>query len=429
MRRITIILAVAIVTLLPRPARAANTVGINTHIPAPEVIDLVVELGARWIRVDDNWPDHPDPCSQSIGWLPALDTAVDYAVAHGLSVYMTLAYTPACASAGDGAGDGPRNDVPQAALYHSFVRQTVAHYRAKGVTHFGLWNEPNLSGFFEGDGNAYVNDVVVPGMAGIAQGCADAGYSDCLALGPDLAHVGDYDVFLDAVLQRMAQSSLRFDIFTHHIYQGFDVAIYDGDSFINALDTRRFPFTRRSLVNVLTDNGLASGGVPAIEVWLTETGYRANPPTDAGEMATQKSFYMSVIDQQLARSWYTNTFFYEIVDSMDSIDGFGITRRDGMGGFTRKPAFDALRDRIASEPELNGTAAEPDAGPGPGQPDAGPGPSSPDGGSGGGGPDGGGGGNGSGDGTGSGGCSTGGGGAGALLLAGLALLFARRRRR
>jgi len=57
----TVILATAIVTLLPRPTRAANSVGINTHIPAPEVVDL----GATWIRVDDNHDGRrnlaPDP--------------------------------------------------------------------------------------------------------------------------------------------------------------------------------------------------------------------------------------------------------------------------------------------------------------------------------------------------------------------------------
>jgi hypothetical protein len=368
-------------TALASPARAAtgdNAIGINTHIPSNAVIDLVADTGAKWIRVDNNWLDQTNPCSGSITFFAPLDNAVSYAVSKGLKVYMTLAYTPACASTGNGDGMSSRNDVPMASLYGNYVRQAVAHYRAMGVTHFGLWNEANLEQFFEGSAAQYVSAVVAPGIPAITMGCSDAGHSDCKALGPDLAHVGDYDVFLEQTLQAMSGSSLSFDILAHHIYQGFDVQVWDGDSFVNALEMRRFQFTRRSLLDVLTDNGLASGGVPSIEIWITETGYRANPPTDTNEMQTQANYYMSVIDMQLGRAWYTNTFFYEILDSMDSIDGYGITRTDG-NGFILKPAYDALKNRIATEPQLNGTAAPVDAGPG-GNDDAGSGPGSPDGG-------------------------------------------------
>jgi len=333
-----------------------NAVGMNTHIPANSVIDLVVDLGAKWIRVDNNWLDQTSPCSASIGWFAPLDNAVTYAVSQGLKVYMTLAYTPSCASTGNGDGMSSRNDVPMATLYGSYVRQAVAHYRAMGVTHFGLWNEANLSQFFEGTAAQYVSSIVTPGLAAVTLGCSDAGQSDCKSLGPDLAHVGDYDVFLESTLNAMNGAGLSFDILAHHTYNAFDIQIWDGDSFLNALEMRRFSFTRRSLMDVLNATGLAVMGVPNIEIWITETGYHAMPPTDAGEMAIQSDYYMSVIDVQLARSWYTNTFFYEILDSGDSLDGFGITRNDGTGGYTLKPAYTALKNRITSEPALNGSS-------------------------------------------------------------------------
>jgi hypothetical protein len=264
---------------------------------------------------------------------------------------MTLAYGPACASLGNRDGTST-NDVPDAVLWASFVRQSVARYRAMGVRHFGLWNEPNLGGFFEGTAADYVRQVVLPGIPAVRQGCADAGHDDCRVLGPDLAHVGDYDVFLEATLRALDAAGASFDILTHHIYQGFDVQVWQGDSFVNALDQRRFSFTRRSLLDVLRDTGHAPGGVPATEVWITETGYRARPPTDPAQMNEQSRYLTRVLDEQLSREWFTNSFFYEILDSEDEIDGFGITRRDG-AGFLRKPAYAAVRDRIASTPSLS----------------------------------------------------------------------------
>lgn len=339
----------ALLPALAAPATAAigdNDVGMNTHVPADAVIDLCVELGVGWIRVDNNWLQTGDPCGAVTPFGP-LDDSVTYAVARGLHVYMTLAYTPPCASTGDTDGV-PNNDVPNAAAWERYVRAAVAHYRALGVRHFGLWNEVDLDGFWEGSAQQYVDLIVVPGLRAIRDVC-----SDCLVLGPELAHVGECDVWLEDILRAMDAAGVSFDIYSHHIYQGFDGAIWDGDSFVNALDHRRFTFTRRSFLDVLRETGHAPGGVPDREVWITETGYRCQPPTDAGEMNTQRDYYMRVIDEQLARAWYTNTFFYEILDSEDEIDGFGITRRSG-SDFLRKPAFDALRDRIASEPELSG---------------------------------------------------------------------------
>ena len=358
---------------------AGNELGVNTHVPATDVVQVSADLGAHWIRVDNNWFQTTDPCSGSIGSFAPLDGSVNDAVARGLKVYMTLAYTPACASL-DNSDDTNLNDVPDPTLYGSYVRQAVAHYRALGVTHFGLWNEANLGGFFEGSANQYVDNIVLPGLAAVAAGCGDAGFSDCQSLGPDLAHVGDYDVFLEDVLVRMNNASASFDILAHHIYQGHDVSPFSGDSFYNALQERRFSFTRRSLVNVLTDVGLATDGVPSIEVWITETGYHNRPATSASEMSAQRDYAMNTIDEQMARDWYTNTFFYEILDSNDDLDGFGITRREA-AGFFLKDAYLALQTRVATDPGYQEMQADPDAGPmdatdagpsNPSNPDAGP---------------------------------------------------------
>lgn len=356
MKRIVLVIAVAAGLSGPAHAATENAVGVNTHIPATDVVELVADLGAKWSRVDNNWLQHTDPCSDDIGWLPALDQTVLDAQAMGVSVYMTLAYTPPCASVFDTDGE-PNNDVPLTSLWENYVRQAVAHYRAMGVTHYGMWNEPNIH-FWEGTAQEYVDVIVVPGMDAVELGCSDAGFTDCMVLGPDLAHIGDYDVFLEDVIDRMDAQGAQFDIFTHHIYQGHDTPVYAGDAFLNALIDRRFPFTRRSLLNVLADTGHMNGDEPEWEIWITETGYHAQPPIDTGEMDYQEKHVMWTIDEQLQRDWWNNTFFYEILDSGDDLDGFGITRRNTDGSFFLKPAYLSLADRIANEPQLNGTLTQ-----------------------------------------------------------------------
>ena len=328
-----------------------NAVGVNTHVPSPQILDFVKDLGAQWIRVDNNWFHHGRPCSDAIEFLPALDRAVNYAIQKGLYVYMTLSYTAACGSTG-GNDDRDFNDVPAARLYANFARQAVRYYRRRGVRHFGLWNEPNSSGFFEGTADQYVDHVLIPGYAAVKSGCRDLGLGDCSVLGPELAHVGDYHKFLERVLHRMQRASLVFDIFTHHMYKTVATAPYEKESFVNALDDQRFSYTRPSFIDVLNKMGFAPDRIPVRQVWITETGYRARPPTDPAEMRRQANRYLEILNVQVARPWYTNTIFYEIVDPPSQAEGYGIMRYDANGTHFLKDAYLDLQDRLATDPRF-----------------------------------------------------------------------------
>ncbi|MDY0001880.1 MAG: sugar-binding protein [Polyangia bacterium] len=351
------------------PARAAigdNSVGMNVHDGRGAFIDAAVDLGVGWVRMDANWWVL-ETSQGSYNWT-SLDSAVNDAVAQGLEVYLTLAYTPSWL-ARHGDSDGWHgNDVPDNAQdWYDFVFDAVTHYHALGVTHFGIWNEPNLTGFFEGTVNEYVNVILVPGANAVRAAC-----STCFVLGPDLAHVGAVDEYLEDVMQLAPAGT--FDIIAHHIYQGFEetgVQVWDGDRFFNALDQQRFTFTRRSIRQILDAAGWAG------EVWITETGYRADPPGDVAEEDLQAIYVTRVLEEQLSRAWYTNTFFYEILDCKPdqpdcTIDGFGLMRAvSGSPGsrvfptdFRLKPAYDALKQFIADHPEITGAEPPPACGDG-----------------------------------------------------------------
>ncbi len=345
------------------PARAdfgVHGLGINTHVPSPERLDMCVDLGLDWIRVDGNW-DMMNPASGTFDYA-VLDGPVDGARTRGLNVFMSLGYTPAwvprVARSRSDAFSG--NDEPVTSTeWVAFVEDAVRHFRARGVTHFGMWNEANLDSFWESPAgsDAWIDKILIPGAAAVRRVC-----TDCVVLGPELAHVGSYDTFLNNVLARASSS---IDTLSHHTYNGWPetgTGVFDGDTFLQALEMRRFPFTRASLREVLDAHGWTG------EVWITETGYRATPG-DAAEEANQATYVRRVMEENLARPWWTNTFFYEIMDcGIDeagcTIDGFGITRptRDLSGGprafpgdFRTKPAYDEIRSFVMANPGIVGS--------------------------------------------------------------------------
>jgi hypothetical protein len=327
-----------------------HEVGFDAHIPSPAVLDLVRNSGAKWIRIDNTWMDQGDPCSANITFQPVLDDVVTNANARNLKTYMTLAYTPPCASLGN-TDDRQQNDVPDAGLWANFVRQAVGRYRSMGVTYFGLWNEPNLGGFFEGDNATYVEQIAKPGIQAVRQGCLDAGYNDCKVLGPELASIGAFDKYLEGTLKGIMKAGLMYDVLSHHIYQPPSRWIWEGQNFTQILESRRFPWDPYSVVEVLKRCGLAPNYVPQIEVWITETGEAEQPWNDQSGFESQRKKYMDVLDIEAGRSWLTNVFFYEITDAVGTpMDGYGATRLMDDGTYYLKPSYLDLQQRLATDP-------------------------------------------------------------------------------
>jgi hypothetical protein len=122
----------------------------------------------------------------------------------GLRVFMTLAYTPdwvprvsRTRSDSYGGSDEPLGSSEWVAFVDAIVRRM----RPLGVTHFGLWNEANLDGFWEEAAglDAWIDKIVLPGAEAVHAACGD-----CRVLGPELANVGESDVALDVILSRIA---------------------------------------------------------------------------------------------------------------------------------------------------------------------------------------------------------------------------------
>jgi hypothetical protein len=341
----------------------SHFVGVNAHQPSPDVLDAAKDLGVSWIRIDLNW-FQVEPTRGSYNWAP-FDAIIDGAIRRGLKVFPTLAYGPAWATEADGDGIAS-NNTPKPGEYQKFCQAVAARYAGK-ITHFGLWNEPNLAGFFEGTRQQWIDRVVIEGARGIKAGCPS-----CFVLGPELATVGkDYATYLDSALKAMRAVGLRFDIVTWHIYANFveidpGLLLCTGDTFQNKLDAHRVCKLGgvtvyegpRSVREILLDNGM--GDIP---VWITETG-RTAPLGDSKRTAEQVTYYRRVLEEQLRRSWYQNSFFYEIVDDNAIADKWGMAVRMGSSypaAYSRKPVWNLLKQALRN-PAFGGAGSECDDG-------------------------------------------------------------------
>lgn len=275
------------------PAVWASPFGINAHIPGPTVLDEIEAAGITWVRMDFRW-DLLEPSRGRYDW-SLYDPVVDAARARGLRIYATLQATPGWATQG-AAGAGVPADFGD---WADFCYVVAKHFRGR-VAAWGMWNEPNLPGFWAGTRDEYIAGILIEG--GRAIHAAD---STALVAGPDLAHLSshDWEGWLEDTIRR---GSAVLDVVTHHVYPS-------GSSHTDV--TKKLesggsqPWEDDAVREVLDRVGWL--GRP---FWLTETGMESGTAGDAD----QAGFYTNLLadwfrpDRDL--SWIDRIFFYEMVD-------------------------------------------------------------------------------------------------------------------
>ncbi len=315
-------------------AAEASHFGVNIHAPlGADVVarlDEVRDAGLGWVRIDFIWP-WVEPAQDQFDWR-AYDEIVAAARARGLSIYATLAYSPAWAT------DGPAvTGVPRSVDDWTDVCVRAAdRYRGK-IQVWGLWNEPNQDGFWAGSRNDYIERILKPGSTAIRS--VDAGAK---IAGPDLAHLtaGDSDwyVWLREILQK---ASDRLDIVSHHLYDrdgSRDVTKKLNDDTQFGGTPSLWPLVNPSLREVLRNTGWL--GRP---VWLTETGWASDQVGESGQAAQLTGLLSDWFTEQAGREWIDKIFIYELIDDPNtSVPRWGLLKSDG----SHKIAFGAVKGFI-----------------------------------------------------------------------------------
>lgn len=334
-----------------------NFVGVNVHIPSNDMLDAVADLGLKWIRIDVNWqdiqPDENVPPNYAVH-----DRVVDEALKRGLKVFATLAYFPRWATE-PGADEHHHNDVPRPGLYERVAKEAATHFAGR-IGYWGLWNETNLSHFFEGTRQQWLERVVAEGVRGFRAGCPS-----CKVVGPELAGLDKYHEWMDAFLSHLAAANLSVDVLSWHNYGNFEEInpVYvcaTGHYFKHLMDEQRncfgVPTGSPPMRPVIERHGL--GHLP---VWISETGYKAARDEQA-RLAKQVTYYRRVLEEQVKRPWFSGSFFYELVDDNSAeVPKWGMaTRSDGAASYPasyqKKPVWDFIEKAVTS-PAFGGSGS------------------------------------------------------------------------
>lgn len=283
-------------------------------------------LGADWIRVDFPW-SQIEPAQGTFDFT-VTDGIIANADALGINVYATLGGTPQWATDGAAEAGVPRDPAD----WDAFVYAVVSRYSGS-VKYWGMWNEPNLTQFWSGNRDDYINVIL-----SVGHDAAKRADPDCSVLGPELAHLksADWSGWLNDVLTRAGGD---IDIVTQHAYGG------DASGVLNELDGPQWPWDPPNVRDVIT--GAGAGNKP---FWLTETGFTTNGST--GE-ADQDAFYSGILNGMLTRPWWDKIFFYEIEDAPNTTDLWGLLR----GDHSPKPAFATYQGFIAAHQPVPGAPA------------------------------------------------------------------------
>lgn len=317
MRFYRVLAFVALGSLIGGPVAWSTGFGVNAHIPSNAVSDRIQAGGIEWVRIDFLW-SLAEPEADVYDW-SVYDALVDRLEARGLKIYSGLGSTPAWATKGP-ASSGVPDDVDQ---WREFCYLAARRYSGR-IHAWGLWNEPNLSEFWNGTRQEYIDTILIPGALAIR--IADP---SALVCAPDLAHLSsaDWDDWLRATINAAGD---YLDVVTQHVYPSNGWAsevTYD-------LETGGpFPFSTPSVQKVLQDTGWWRR-----PFWLTETGVESERWGEGRQATFVDELLNQWFDPQRGhRSWVDRVFFYEMNDGPSpSAYTFGLIQ--GPPDFTPKEA-------------------------------------------------------------------------------------------
>lgn len=296
--------------------------------------------GARWVRLDLDWshigrvPGRLDWCSTDRGMVAAR--------AAGLDVIGLATYTPEWARPAGSTDKHPPLDVSH---YGAFVEAAVARYRPIGVRVFELWNEPNISHFWQPrvDPAAY-SRLLQAGSAAARRAAADV-----VVLPAGTAPASDDKdgrslsavTFLEGIYA--AGGGPAFDAVATHPYTYPQGPLESGTTFAR-LDRLRAV--------------MEAHGDGAKKIWLTEMGAPTGDAPRAVSEEAQADAVTAVLRRAPTLAWIGPIIWYSYrdsgIDPEDTEANFGLVRRD----FDPKRALQAFID-AAGEPDPNPAAAQP----------------------------------------------------------------------
>jgi polysaccharide biosynthesis protein PslG len=289
-------------------------------------LDDFAALGVRFIRFDFSWADIQRDGRNSYDWTK-YDAVVSAANARGIKVLGLITYTPAWARPSNCTTIfcAPKNLND----YKNFVSQAVTRYSPMGVHYWEIWNEPNITNFWQPTPDAARYTQMLKGAYQAAK-AADPG-AVIITGGTSPATDSGGNIAPRTFVTRMYANGAKgsFDALGHHPY------CFDGETFNCPIQYADWSaWSQMNDTNPSLRSIMSANGDSAKPIWATEFGApTANDPRAVSE-TKQAQMVTDGYNLFNSYSWSGPLFWYTYKDSSDY---YGLLRPDG----TRKPSYDA----------------------------------------------------------------------------------------
>lgn len=290
-------------------------------------ISLIEDLNVGWIRLDINW--------QNVERQPGVydwrepDALIDAATGAGLNVLGTLVYAPDWAVDDTVPVDESRYDVE---AYGRFAAAAADRYQPLGVSHWEIWNEPNLQTFWGSAPNAEAYGQLL-----------EAAYAAIKSANPSA------QVISGGLAPALTTPALEIApvTFVERLYAGGF-----GDDF-DHLGMHPYSYPALPSLTAPWNAYFQMGDMHAImrangqsfkDIWLTEVGAPTGSNPRAVTLDRQRDIVEEAIECAIVTPWIGPIFLYQHRDEpggQDSVleDNFGLALSNG----SPKPAYTAVQ--------------------------------------------------------------------------------------
>jgi hypothetical protein len=314
-------------------------------------ISMLKAAGAKWIRVEASWGNIESDGKGKINSysLNVYDTPIDKARAAGLNMILLLDEVPYWASADpnkyiDSAGTKHWNKQYRPVNmqdYGDFVKWAVAHYKAKGIQVYEIWNEPNLGRFWPSG----VNATAYTEMLKSAYTGAKAADPTATVVSGGLAN-NDYD-YLTSMYKAGAHGYMDAVAVHPYAFKPYPYFVSPTTSWTRS-DGRIAKEAFNGFIEV--KKTMDSYGDSAKQLWFTEFGYPTTTTAGGVSEATQASWLTSAFKYVESYPYVKALFWYQArdlyVDDTTPEARFGLMHYD----YSPKPSYDAFKTYALGQP-------------------------------------------------------------------------------
>ncbi|MBM4425444.1 MAG: hypothetical protein FJ030_19040 [Chloroflexi bacterium] len=342
-----------------------NPYGINTFLhqevesaKREKQAQLIAEAGFHWLRQEFPWYDIEisgkgnfddcrfPPCHSA--W-DKYDEIVDLADEHGLEIIARLSSPPSWSRA-DGDARGAFAPPDHFADFADYATAVADRYRGR-VTHFQIWNEPNI---YPEWGEQTVNPESYTELLCAAYGAIKKANPDAVVLAGALAPTNELtgDNLNEFVfLQRMydAGAGACFDIMS---VQGY--GLWSGPT-----DQRLSPITVNYSRHVYLRDIMVRNGDEGKAIWISEMNWNAVPPESGlpanyGQVTLEQQARWAPLAYERAREEWPwigviNFWFFKRADDSEKNQTWYYFRMADPD-FTLMPVYEAMKEYIAAHP-------------------------------------------------------------------------------